>query len=149
DPAAGQPLLKIIDDERADPHVLLEAIAAIGSVKATFATDSLLDLFGDPSPTVRAAALGALAKLDPENFMFVLSGMDQDAHWSVRAALATILAAFPADVVQRRLTAMLKDGDQRVIPSVLAAMAAVKLPGAADVMIERLKADDLVVRGAA
>ena len=45
--------------------------------------------------------------------------------------------------------AMLKDGDQRVIPSVLAALVAVRAPGVESVLLERLKADDFMVRAAA
>ena len=149
DAAAGQPLLNIIEDERSDPHVRLEAVTAIGNVKATFAIDTLLDLLGDPSPPIRAATLASLAHLDAENFLFVLSGLDVDSHWSVRAALAAILGALPPEAGQPRLLALLKDGDQRVIPSVLAALAALKAPNAAAILLERLKADDLVVRAAA
>src|SRR5262249_51942531 len=48
-----------------------------------------------------------------------------------------------------RLTVMLKDQDQRVIPAVLNALGAVKAPGADRVLIDRLKNGDVVVRGAA
>jgi cyclophilin family peptidyl-prolyl cis-trans isomerase len=129
--------------------VRLEAVTAIGGVKATFATDALLDLLGDPSPPIRAAALSSLARIDPENFMFVLSGLDTDAHWSVRAALATILGTLPPESGTPRLMAMLKDTDQRVIPAVLASLAALKVPEAASILLEQLKAEDMVVRGAA
>ena len=44
---------------------------------------------------------------------------------------------------------MLNDADQRVIPSVLDALAKVGATNAADAMLARLKADDPVVRGAA
>ena len=44
---------------------------------------------------------------------------------------------------------MLGDADQRVIPSVLAALVKLKAPTAAAMLLERLKADDPVVRAAA
>ena len=54
--------------------------------------------------------------------MTVLSGLDPDPHWSVRAALATVLGTIATDVGAARLEPMLDDADQRVVPSVLAAL---------------------------
>ena len=42
---------------------------------------------------MRAAALTALARTDPTLFVTVISGLDPDPHWSVRAALATALGS--------------------------------------------------------
>ena len=42
-------------------------------------------------PAIRAAALRSLSAIDPENFVIVLSGLDPDPHWNVRAALAAVL----------------------------------------------------------
>ena len=44
---------------------------------------------------------------------------------------------------------MLADADQRVLPGVLASLARLRAPDAVDVMLDHLKADDPVVRGAA
>ena len=44
---------------------------------------------------------------------------------------------------------MLKDRDQRVVPAVLDALVAAKAPGAEQILLEHLKADDFVVRAAA
>ena len=52
----------------------------------------------------------------------MLSGLDPDPHWSVRAALATVLGTLPPEAGLPRLNAMLDDADQRVIPPVLAAL---------------------------
>jgi cyclophilin family peptidyl-prolyl cis-trans isomerase len=79
----------------------------------------------------------------------LLSGLDPDSHWSVRAALATMLGTLPAEEVLPRLTAMLKDEDQRVIPAVLNALTKVKAPNVSAALVERLKSDDPVVRTAA
>ena len=84
----------------------------------------------DSSPAIRAAALRAIAALDPENLRVLLSGLDPDPHWSVRAALATMLGTLTAEEALPRLTAMLKDDDQRVIPSVLNALTKLKAPNA-------------------
>ena len=65
--------------------------------------------------------------------MTVLSGLDPDPHWNVRAALATVLGTLPPEIALPRLQAMLNDTDQRVIPSVLAALVKLKAPTAAAV----------------
>jgi HEAT repeat protein/cyclophilin family peptidyl-prolyl cis-trans isomerase len=149
DPDAAEPLLKIITDAKAEAHVRLEAVTAIGNVHAPGVADTLLDILSDPTPSIRAAALRSLAAADAENFVTVLSGLDPDSHWSVRAALATLLGTLTVEAGQPRLLAMLNDVDQRVIPPVLAALGKLKAPGAVDIMVERLKADDIVVRAAA
>jgi cyclophilin family peptidyl-prolyl cis-trans isomerase/HEAT repeat protein len=149
DPSAGQALLRIIHDAAADPHVRLEAVGAIGNLRAPGVAEALLDVLSDPSAPVRAAALRSLAVADPDNFMTVLSGLDPDPHWSVRAALATLLGTMTLEAGRPRLTSMLVDSDQRVIPFVLAALVKLKAPDAAAILLERLKADDPIVRAAA
>ena len=149
DPASADPLLKIVQDASTAPHVRLEAVSALGGVHATAAADVLLDLLADPNPSIRAAALQSTAALDPEIFITVLSGLDPDPNWSVRAALGALLGTLTPGIGLPRLTAMLDDSDQRVIPSVLSSLARLHAPHAAPVLLERLKADDPVVRVAA
>ena len=152
DPSAAGALLKILHDGATDPQVRLETVAALGGFHAPAPAgvyDTLLDMVTDPSAPVRAAALGAIAAVDAEGFVTVLSGLDPDPQWSVRAALATTLGTLASDVARARLTTLLNDSDQRVIPSVIAAFAKAKTPDAASVALERLKVDDPVVRGAA
>ena len=142
DPAGAAPLLKIIQDRAAEPHLRLEAVGAIGGIKAPGVADLLLDLLSDPAPDVRAAALRATAANDPESFVTVLSGLDPDPNWTVRAALAAVLGSLDAEIGLPRLMTMLRDTDQRVIPSVLAGLVKLKAPNVASIMIEHLKADD-------
>jgi HEAT repeat protein/cyclophilin family peptidyl-prolyl cis-trans isomerase len=149
DPVAAEPLLKIIRDPTADPQVRLEAVGAVGSMRQPEVGDALLDLLADPAPAVRAAALRSLAAFDRENFVTVLSGLDPDAHWNVRAALATVLGTLPPENGLPRLQALMNDADQRVIPSAIAALVKLKAPSAAALLLERLKADDPIVRAAA
>jgi HEAT repeat protein len=149
DPAAAPPLLRIIQDRMADPTLRLEAVAALENVRTPAVDDVLLDLLSDASPDVRAAALRSSAARDPEHFVAVLSGLDPDPDWSVRAALAAALAMLPANVALPRLSLMLSDSDQRVLPSVLASLVKLRAPTAPALMIERLKADDPAVRAAA
>jgi cyclophilin family peptidyl-prolyl cis-trans isomerase/HEAT repeat protein len=149
DPSAAEPLLRIVRDAAADPLVRLETVGALGGIHTAEVADTLLDVLSEPSPPIRAAALQSLAALDPENFITVLSGLDPDPHWSVRAALATALGTLPVDTVAPRLEPMLTDADQRVVPFALAAMVKLKAPNAAAAALEKLKADDFAVRAAA
>src|SRR5581483_212975 len=149
DPAAGGVLLKILQDRRPDPHLRLEAITAAGATKAPGAGDLLVDLLADPSPAVRAAALRAAAEYDPDGFVTILSGLDPDPDWRVRSALASVLGTLPPDRGLPRLRTMLKDADQRVIPSVLRALVALGAPDAPRILMEELNTDDPAVRAAA
>jgi cyclophilin family peptidyl-prolyl cis-trans isomerase len=67
----------------------------------------------------------------------------------VRAALASILGTLPTRTGLPRLNAMLADSDQRVIAPVLTAMVKLGAPNAGAVLLDRLSADDPVVRAAA
>jgi HEAT repeat protein/cyclophilin family peptidyl-prolyl cis-trans isomerase len=149
DPAGGAPMLKIIQDRAAEPHLRLEAVSAIGNTRAPGVSDVLLDLLTDPSPDVRAAAIRSTAAIDAENFVTVLSGLDPDPNWTVRAALATVLGTLTPAVGLPRLMTMLADSDQRVIPAVLTSIAALRAPNAATILLDHLKADDPPVRAAA
>jgi HEAT repeat protein/cyclophilin family peptidyl-prolyl cis-trans isomerase len=155
DPAAAPGLQKLLHDRSVDANVRLEAVTAMGGLRAIAGElppgvmDELLDLLTDPSPPVRAAALRSTAALDPANLVIVLSGVDPDAHWSVRAALATLLGTLTPEVALPRLHAMVGDQDQRVVPAVLGALVKLRAPDAMPILLERLKADDPVVRAAA
>ena len=110
----------------------------------------LLDLLTDASPGVRAEGFGALVRADPERFLFTLSGLDPDPHWTVRAAVATALAELPAEPAAALLETMARDQDHRVLPAVVAALAKRNTPRAGAIALELLlKAEDPVVRGAA
>jgi HEAT repeat protein/cyclophilin family peptidyl-prolyl cis-trans isomerase len=146
--AAAETLVAIINSG-SDANLRLEAVTALGLLGGPSTADVLVDLLSDPWPTMRGAALGALARVDPDTFLVAISGLDPDPHWSVRAALAGALAMLPAERAQPRLTEMLTDQDQRVVPAVLNALASVGAPTATATLIERLNADDPVVRQSA
>jgi cyclophilin family peptidyl-prolyl cis-trans isomerase/HEAT repeat protein len=149
DRRAGPVLTKLLQTKGLDPLLQLEVIAALGPLRVTAASEALLDLVAHPSPAVRSAALTALRAIDPQEFLMVLSGLDSDRHWSVRATIASLLGTLDADSAVPRLTAMLADSDVRVVPSVLAALVTLKAPGTDRVLLEHLKHDDVVVRTAA
>ena len=149
DPSAAPALLKLVQTQKSDAHLRLEAVQALGSIHADGVFDTLLDSLTDPNPSIRAAAFHAAAAFDPDAFITVLSGIDPDPSWNVRSALASALALLKPEAALPRLTMMLGDSDQRVVPAVLDALITLHAPSAPAILLERLKADDPVVRAAA
>jgi HEAT repeat protein/cyclophilin family peptidyl-prolyl cis-trans isomerase len=149
DARAVQPLLTLLDQPQLDPTLRLEVVKALGDLRAADATERLLDLMSDRSPAMRIAAFGALAKANPEQFIAVLSGLDPDPDWVVRAATATTLSSIDQPGVKETLRNMLNDGDQRAIPSVLRALVKVKLPKVEALLMERIAHEDPTIRATA
>lgn len=149
DPRAVQPLLTLLDQGQLDPTLRMEVVIALGNLRAAEATERLLDLMGDRWPSMRTAAFGALAKANAEQFVAVLSGLDPDPDWVVRASTATTLGSIDQPGVQETLRSMLSDSDQRVIPSVLRALVRVKLPKVDALLMERIKHEDPSIRATA
>jgi cyclophilin family peptidyl-prolyl cis-trans isomerase len=98
---------------------------------------------------VRAVAQAALARADPETFLTVLSGLDVDPDWTVRAALATTLGGLGKDAATPRLGQLAGDTDARVRAPALTALARVGAAGAEKVLTAELQHTDPVVRMAA
>lgn len=140
---------RIILSPKVEQNLQLEAVTALAQVHDASSVDLLIDLVSADWPSVRSAALAALARTDADTFISAISGLAPDEHWSVRASLATTLGTLSRDRAQAPLTAMLSDGDQRVIPAVLDALAKIGATNAVDVLTARLKAEDPVVRAAA
>ncbi len=149
DAAALPVLTRIVADGEATQTLHIEAMATLGTVARPDNIDLMLDLQSDTSPAIRGAAMRALARLDGDTFLATLSGLDPDRDWTVRTAQAAALASLPNTQGVARLMMMLSDRDQRVIPAVLAGLVTAKAPGVDKVLIDRLKADDFVVRSAA
>jgi cyclophilin family peptidyl-prolyl cis-trans isomerase/HEAT repeat protein len=149
DANAAAAMRRLIVSPKVDQNLQLEAVTALAHVRSAASVELLIDLVSAQWPSVRAAALNALARTDVDTFISAISGLDPDRHWSVRAALAATLGDLGRERAQVPLTGMLRDADQRVIPSVLTALARVGASNAAAEMTARLKADDPVVRGAA
>jgi HEAT repeat protein/cyclophilin family peptidyl-prolyl cis-trans isomerase len=149
DPSAAAALMKLVQAKDTNPYARVEAVDALGGMRAPGVSDVLLDSFTDANPAIRAAALKSAARLDPEQFVAILSGLDPDPVWSVRATIATTLGTLPPDIGVPGLTAMLSDKDRRVIPAVLEALVKLRPANAAALLTERLKDDDPGVRSAA
>jgi cyclophilin family peptidyl-prolyl cis-trans isomerase len=148
DPRGVTPLVTLLDTPTLDPTLRLETVTAIGQLgpNAVQATDRLLDFTGDRWPTLRAAALRALAGVNPDQFVAVLSGLDPDGDFVVRSAMAATLAAVDRPGVQDTLLGMLKDSDLRVIPAVLRALVRTKAPNVDKLLMERVTHDDPAIR---
>jgi HEAT repeat protein/cyclophilin family peptidyl-prolyl cis-trans isomerase len=139
-------LIKVLATPKTDANLRLEVVTALGQLRAPEAVEILVDLLTEPWPSIRATALTALARSDPDMFVTVISGLDPDSHWSVRAALATALVSVGLERAHPPLTAMLQDSDQRVIPAVLNALVALGAKDAEAALLERAESDDVVVR---
>jgi cyclophilin family peptidyl-prolyl cis-trans isomerase/HEAT repeat protein len=147
--AAAAPLATLASQSSNHPNVRLEAVTALGTLKAPDGLPVVQDLLLDEWPAMRAAALRSAAAIDPESFALVLAGMEPDRDWRVRAALADVLSTQPPDVGLEHTRAMLQDGDKRVIGAVLDSLRALKAPDLASLVLDRLKDPDFVVRAAA
>lgn len=139
-------LIKVLTTPKVDANLRLEAVTALGQLAAPGAVDILVDLLTEAWPSMRSAALIGLARTDPEMFVTVISALDPDPHWSVRAAMATALVNVGLERAHPRLTTMLRDSDQRVVPSVLNALVALGAKDAEAALLERVEAEDVVVR---
>ncbi len=146
----GEPVLtKLLYTRGLNPMARAETLLALGESDGAVSVDAFVDFMGDPLPNVRLAALQGFAKRDDDTFLTVLSGLDPDPHWSVRAGLATILGTKDPERSLPRLTPMLADSDMRVVPSVLTALTKVKAPDIAKILFEHLGKEDVNVRAAA
>jgi cyclophilin family peptidyl-prolyl cis-trans isomerase/HEAT repeat protein len=150
DQASVPVLTKMVTDRAITGPLRQEAMAALATLMDSRGIDLLLDLVTDPVPAVRGSAFTALARLEPAAFLSVLAGLEADADWNVRVAIATALGSLPEEQGVARLSIMLQqDRDLRVVPAVLNALVAAKAAGIEKVLLERLKSDDFVVRAAA
>ena len=143
---AAERLATMASDAKIESNLRLEAVNALGALKAVDQLPVIQDLMTDDWPPMRAAALRAAALVDPESFSLVVSGLDADRHWTVRAALADILATLPPQVSLERLRPMLQDQDKRVVPAVLRALVRHRVPDASEIVLSHLKEADVVIR---
>jgi cyclophilin family peptidyl-prolyl cis-trans isomerase/HEAT repeat protein len=113
------------------------------------ARSRLVPLVGAKEAWIRGPALRALARADPDELALVLSGLDPDPDWTVRADLAAALGDVGGELGASLLLTMLKDPDARVLPAVLEALRVARGPDAADTLRRHLEHPDPAVRVAA
>ena len=109
----------------------------------------VLPLLGHEQAWIRAAAFPALARADRSDFALVLSGLDPDPEWSVRAGLARALGDVADETSVALLHSMLKDDDVRVLPAVLEALRKARGSDALPTLRQHLQHRDFAVRAAA
>jgi cyclophilin family peptidyl-prolyl cis-trans isomerase/HEAT repeat protein len=127
-----------------------EALRALAKLPAERGLgERLVGLVASREPWIRAAALGALAHNDQDDFALVLSGMDPDRVLFVRSALAAALGELGDESSVAVLHRMLKNEDPRVLPAVLDALRRARGRDALDTLKRALEHPDLGVRVAA
>ena len=149
DPRLAAPLLALLRQKDVPQGLELEVIGALGELAAQDAEPELVDRLTARSPFVRAAALRALARVDQLSFTTVLSGLDPDPDWRVRAALADALTLLAPENASPMLERLLADKDARVLPAALRAWSTLKLPELEKYLARALANDDVAVRAAA
>jgi cyclophilin family peptidyl-prolyl cis-trans isomerase/HEAT repeat protein len=143
---ASAPLGRMASDPKMEPNLRLEAITALGTLKALDQLPIVQDAITDDWPALRAVALRAAVAIDRDDLTLILSGLEVDRHWVGRAALADVLGTLPPEIGLERLTSMLQDQDRRVIPAVLNALVRLGAPDADRILLAQLKEADYVIR---
>jgi cyclophilin family peptidyl-prolyl cis-trans isomerase/HEAT repeat protein len=130
--------------------IKVEALAALATLPSERSvTPLIVTLVGHREAWVRAAALRALGHVDRVGLALVLSGMDPDPQWSVRAALADALGAAGDELSLSILYSMLKTEEARVLPAVLEALRSARGNDAVPTLTQALGHSDFAVRAAA
>ncbi len=142
-------LLEVLAARELPVTVTLEVIEALGATRDARAFEVLVDRFTDRHPVVRAAAVTAAARVDPDAFLIVVSSLPPDREWSVRAALATAYGGLEPDRVRTALIEASEDQDQRVRGPALTALVRVGAPDLSTRLLEALKAPDFALRSTA
>ena len=146
DATAAPALQRLLRMPDLDLPLLRELVEALVAVRAPDSAQLMIELLTHPSPVLRGAALGGLARLDSELFLRTLSGLPPDPQWQVRADLAASFVYVDPDVAAFRLTMLLEDEDRRVVPAVLRALVQSRAPNAPRVLLAHLSDTDVVVR---
>ena len=145
--ARGDDLVPFLD--RDTRYVQTEVLKALAELRAETAVEPLIDRLGSASPWIRALALGALARQDTNGFWLLLSGLGEDEHWQVRAALADLLGRLADERSAALLRTMADEQDPRVRARALTALTTRDPDGAVTVLIQHLTAEDAFERLAA
>ena len=149
DPRATEELDRFVRIAGLDRQLRRAAVDALANHASQASIEVFVELLGHPWPPLRAASVRALSRTDPERFLLVLSGLGSDPDWRVRAAAAEGFRHAGPGAARATLEAMLEDADQRVVPAVLEALVAGGATEDASLLLDRLEAPDVVVRGTA
>jgi cyclophilin family peptidyl-prolyl cis-trans isomerase/HEAT repeat protein len=149
DPRTIAPLLGLLRQKGVPQGLELEILSALGQLGAREAEPDLIDRLTARSPLIRAAAMRTLARVDSLTFTTVLSGLDPDGDWRVRAALADALTTLAPENATPMLERLIADKDARVLPAALRAWGTLKLPRLETHLAAALARDDVAVRAEA
>jgi HEAT repeat protein len=108
------------------PKVAQAALVSVGAMKNAAAVDVLLGYAKHRSPEVRAAALGALGRLDDKRARAAVAWALHDGDRSVRAAACRVIEDSRDRSAAEPLVALLKKGEDAAVPA-LAAIATPEL----------------------
>jgi cyclophilin family peptidyl-prolyl cis-trans isomerase/HEAT repeat protein len=148
--AASIPLLlRVLGDQATPPNLSLEIVTALGVIGDEKSFDALADLFSNKWAPLRAAAMASAAKVDPDAFLILASGVGLDKDWTVRASLAAVLAPLDPERVRGLVSELASESDPRVQAPALEALARVGAPDLDARIAAALEAPDFNVRATA
>ena len=146
---AVAPLLKLLDAPGTPQNLALETLEALGTLRDRRALDAVLNRITDPWASMRSAALAAAARIDPDGFLLIVSSLERDRDWSVRASLTSVFATLPADLARPALVDLAGDTDVRVQIPALEALAKIGAPDLTKRLFDALEAPDATLRATA
>jgi cyclophilin family peptidyl-prolyl cis-trans isomerase/HEAT repeat protein len=149
DPESIALLGRLINDRTTPQPLLVDIATALGATGLPAAFDVLADQFRHKWAPLRAAAMAAAARVAPDDFLLIASGLGLDKDWSVRASLAGTLATLDPERVRDVVTALAEDEDARVRAAGLEALARVGAPDLEARVVKALDAPDFAVRATA
>ena len=145
----GLPAVAAALDAR-DTLIQQEALRAIALLPPDRAlAPKVVPFLGHSEPWMRAAAFVALGRIAPGELPLVLSGMEPDPVWFVRAGAAKALGMAGDDTCLGILHGMLRDEDVRLLPAALDALRQSRGADALSTLQEHLEHPDVAVRATA
>ena len=139
DPAGAPPLLKLIAAMKADPTLRLRGGDRRRRHQGRRRHQSTARRARRPEPAGSRGGnplAGAVQYGELRRGLRLNTNPDFDI---ADTALATVLGTLPVKMQPARLLAMRDDSDERVVPAVLASLAAMRAPDAVAIVSERLK----------
>jgi len=90
--------------------------------------------------------MASAAKVNPDGFLLLASGIAADPDWSVRAEIASVLSSLPADRVRGAIQELASEQDARVRAPALRSLAKIGAPDLTKRLFDALDAPDFTVR---
>lgn len=130
--------------------VRLAALDALGTLPVSSRlVGALVPLVGHEQPAIRVAALRVLARADRQELALVLSGLGEDATWSVKVSVARALGTVKDEIARNVLASLAEDPDPRVRAAAVSSLGPTLGADALPVLTRHLADPDPAVRTAA